>query len=137
MSSCVLKPEEEFVAHAFCRALGAQARKGEDPPDIYLTIDGRDVAVEITRLAQYVSDQNGHRPRLSADMPAFRLANALNDDLSPNIPDCSHFILFLKTPIVNPRKTRGALKAFLLAQLEETNGGIAIVILSSTFDLQR
>ena len=58
------------MADALSRTLQGSYRKGEDPPDIYLDVNGREAQVEITRLAQYVRDDQGERPRASDDVLA-------------------------------------------------------------------
>ncbi len=68
-----------------------------------------EVAVEISTLAQYIRDEHGENARMSYDMPPLRLADDLNGDLYHQVPDDSHFVLVLTSPLNAPRKTKDAL----------------------------
>jgi hypothetical protein len=82
----MMRDDEVFVAYAIARWCGGTFAPGENPPDIYLTIDSELVAVEISTLTQHVTDDLGTRPRLGDDLLAVRLANELNAELQNVVP---------------------------------------------------
>jgi len=85
-------------------------RPGADPPDAYLTIADRTIAVEISTLTQHVTDGRGPRPRRSDDIPATRLAKQLDAELKTAVPDGKFITLVLSSPILEPRKTKAELR---------------------------
>jgi hypothetical protein len=69
-------------------------------------LDAGTVAVEISTLSQYVTDDRGTRPRLSDDTATANFVNALNDELGHLIPDGYTIALVLSSPILEYRKTK-------------------------------
>ncbi len=69
----MLRPDEKFCIEAVAALVEGQWSEGENPPDAYLRIGNERIAVEISTLTQYVTDQNGgYKPRLSEDLTAIR-----------------------------------------------------------------
>jgi hypothetical protein len=61
-----LRGDEEFVIRSVANAFSWRA--GENPPDAYLTVEVREVVVEISTLMENQSDgRGGTRSRLSDD----------------------------------------------------------------------
>ena len=58
-----MRRDEEFVGRALVDFLGgpsrASASEGEDPPDLYLSVGGSRVGVEVTQLSQFTIEPNG------------------------------------------------------------------------------
>jgi hypothetical protein len=104
MTTGELREDEQFVMTSIARNLSATWRPGENPPDAYLTFDAGTVAVEITTLTQYVTDDRGTRPRLSDDSATAGLANALDDELGHLVPDGYTIGLVLSSPILESGK---------------------------------
>ena len=52
-----VRPDEEFVGRALVAFFGgpsnAAMSEGDDPPDLYLSVSGTRVGVEVTRLSQF------------------------------------------------------------------------------------
>jgi len=113
MALAVLRDDEEFVIRAVARKFSGTWEPGENPPDAYLTIGANAIAVEITTLTQYVTDDRGTRPRASDDAPTGDLASYLNVELHNLIPERYSISLVLSTPIFNVRKTKTDLVKFL------------------------
>jgi len=92
-----LREGEEFVMDAISKASSGRWRCGEDPPDAYLMMDNREIAVEISVLMQSRFDGRGGTVSLQSDatLPA-RLAAELHDELQREIPRGRGFILNLK-----------------------------------------
>lgn len=106
-----LKPDELFVIRALADHLDGTWSKGEDPPDSYLKIGERTVAVEISTLRQHVADERGGtHARLSEDSTALWFANELDKELRTTIPDGRMVVLTLRAPIANARRTKDELK---------------------------
>jgi hypothetical protein len=101
-----LREDEEFAITSVAVAFSGTWRPGENPPDAYLTLGINDVAVEISTLTQYVTDDRGTRSRLSDDIPTAGFANALNEELKHLIPDGYTIGLVLSSPILRSRKTK-------------------------------
>ena len=79
-----LKPDEEFVKDCLVKTLSAtKAWEGEDPPDIYLEVNGKQIPVEITRLSPVSFGENGTiENRHSQDYFGLNLCNHLNSSLT-------------------------------------------------------
>lgn len=110
-----LRGDEEFVIKSIADSWSAEWRAGENPPDAYLKVGDREVAIEISILMQNQSDgRGGTRSRLSDDMPAIRLATELNTELQGEIPYGRTVSLTLRTPILNKRAVKPKLKETIL-----------------------
>jgi len=111
-----LRPDEQFCIEAVVSSVGGRWSEGEEPPDAYLNTGNERIAVEISTLTQYVTDQNtGSRPRLSGDTTAIRLCNELNHDLKNDIPENRTVLLILSAPIYRARKLKPKLSAEIMA----------------------
>jgi len=110
-----LKSEEEFVKNCLVKALCAtKAWKGEDPPDIYLEINGEKIAVEITMLSPVSFDEDGTiQNRNSQDYFGFNLCNDLNSSFKNEIPPNVDIHLGLYVPVENGRKYKKELYTYL------------------------
>ena len=60
-----MRGSEKFVIDAVAAEFSGCPRSGEDPPDAYLRIGDREIAVEISTLTQYVRIKGAARPRFS------------------------------------------------------------------------
>ena len=112
-----LREDETLVITSIATAFSGTWHPGENPPDAYLTFGTDTVAVEISTLTQYVSDNKGTRPRLSDDLPTAAFANALNEELKHLIPDGYTIGLVLSSPILQHRKTKAKLSKILRAHI--------------------
>jgi hypothetical protein len=142
-----IREDEEFVISAIATSLSGTWLAGENPPDAYLTLNTGTVAVEISTLTQYVTDDKGTRPRLSDDIATAAFANELNEELSDLIPDGYTIGLVLSSPILAYRKTRAQLAQFIhghMADLQflqterklQINGNAITVFLTHHGDTQ-
>jgi hypothetical protein len=98
-----LRDDEEFVIASLERKFGGTSRVGENPPDAYLQVGGREVAVEISSLAQQITDDYGTRPRISGDKPASDLVIEINAELNGFILDGQSVSLIVSAPIAKFR----------------------------------
>lgn len=102
-----MNPNETYVLGALKSKYGGEFSDGEDPPDAYLYIDKKTIAVEVTRLVEQVEDKKGKRiSRLAQDMPAINLTNEINKELERHLPEDKHILLIIPTPINNIRRTK-------------------------------
>ncbi|BBO74357.1 hypothetical protein DSCW_17740 [Desulfosarcina widdelii] len=103
-----LKPDEIFVSESLVKFLGKEGvtyQEGEDPPDIYLTINGEKVAVEITRLSPVVFGEDGEmQNRNTQDTFGVNLCNELDSKLKNKVPQDIDILLVLHLPVNNARK---------------------------------
>jgi hypothetical protein len=113
-----LRKEEEFVKDCLIKHFGgpnrATARNGENPPDIYLKIDGIEAAVEITQLSPVTFDKSGQvQNRNTQDMCGVRLVEELDQKLRDKVPDDSFVLVWIEMPIQDTRKFKQDLFQFL------------------------
>lgn len=107
----MLRSDEKFCIEAVADSVEGEWSEGENPPDTYLRFGSEKIAVEISTLTQYVTDQNGDsRPRLSDDSTGIRLSDELDQDLKKEIPANRTVLLILSTPINSARKLKPRLK---------------------------
>jgi hypothetical protein len=114
-----MRQDEKFVIESIATSYSGDWKPGEDPPDAYLIVADRPVAVEISTLTQHVTDDRGTRPRLSDDIAASRLPKALNADLKSAVPDGKCVTLVLSSPILEYNKTRAELKKEIILVLSD------------------
>jgi hypothetical protein len=115
-----MREEEKFVIQSIATVYSGDWKPGSDPPDAYLTIADRTIAVEISMLTQHVTDDRGTRPRLSDDTAAIRLANELDAELKSDVSTGKHIMLVLSSPIRDYRKTKVELKNEIAALLSDS-----------------
>jgi hypothetical protein len=107
-----MREDEKFVMDSVARWCSGTWRCGEDPPDAYLKMGDREVAVEISRLMESRNDGRGGTVSRASDVvPAARLVDELKEQLRDEIPEGRGVILELKSPFLNKRAVLGPLKA--------------------------
>ena len=113
----ILKPDEIYVKDCLINHFGADittAQEGENPPDIYLYIRDKKIAVEITRLSPVSFDQNGAvQNRNTQDFFGLTLCNEMDSKLRKDVPPEVDIILTLYLPVNNPRKYKKELCSYL------------------------
>jgi hypothetical protein len=83
-----LKTQERTAIEAVATRFSATWEKGSDPPDAYVMVAGKRVAVDITTLKQRRTAQgNAAKPRLRFDKVATRLIDRLKTTLGETAPD--------------------------------------------------
>jgi hypothetical protein len=107
-----LREDEKFVMDAISKTFSGTWRCGEYPPDAYLMMDNRKVAVEISTLIDSrPNGRGGTVSRASDVMPASQLVNEVEEELRDEIPEGRGVSLVLKSPFLNKRAVKGPLKA--------------------------
>lgn len=106
-----LRKQERAAIEAVARHFSATWEKGEEPPDAYLTIAGKRIAVEVTPLKRRTAGGSGPtKPRLRFDRVALGLVRRLQAALSESVPDGKTVIVTITAPIWLPSKTAAALE---------------------------
>ena len=119
-----LKKQERTAIEAVARRFSATWEKGSDPPDAYLTVAGKRVAVDITTLKQRGPGQdNAAKPRLRFDKVATRLLERLQATLGEAVPDGMTVLLTITAPIRLPSKTAASLEDEIQTLLQRGSPG--------------
>jgi len=106
-----LKKQERIAIEAVSRRFSATWEKGTDPPDAYITVAGKRVAVDVTTLKRRGTGQvNAAKLRLRFDKVATRLIERLQATLGDIVPDGMIVLLTITAPIRLPSKTAAALE---------------------------
>jgi hypothetical protein len=116
-----LKKQERTAIEAVARRFSATWEKGSDPPDAYITVAGKRVAVDITTLKRRGTGRdNAAKPGfakpgfaklgLRFDKVATRLMERLQASLGETVPDGMTVLLTVTAPIRLPSKTAASLE---------------------------
>ena len=117
-----LTKQEQLAIEAVAKHFSATWEKGEDPPDAYVTIAGRRIAVEITTIMQRIVDRNGiNKPRLRYDRVALRFVRDMQSGLRERAPNGRTVILTVTAPIKSAKKTSAALQEKIRTWLEDAS----------------
>ena len=101
-----LKKQERTAIEAVARRFSATWEKGSDPPDAYIMVARKRVAVDITTLKRRSTGQgNAAKPRLRFDKVATRLTERLQATLGETVPNGMTVSLTITAPIRLPSKT--------------------------------
>jgi len=106
-----LKKQERTAIDAVAGRFSATWEKGSDPPDAYLMVAGKRVAVDIRSLKRRRTDHgNANKLGLRFDKVANRLIERLQATLGGTVPDGMTVVLTITAPIRLPSKTAAALE---------------------------
>lgn len=107
-----LKKQERTAIEAVARRFSATWEEGGDPPDAYIMVAGKRIAVDITTLKRRDTGQgNAAKPRLRFDKVATRLIERLQATLGGTVPEGMTVLLTITAPIRLPSKTAASLEA--------------------------
>ena len=120
----MVKKQERTAIEAVARRFSATWEKGSDPPDVYIMVAGKRVAVDITTLKQRGPGQdNAAKPRLRFDKVATRLLERLQATLGEAVPDGMTVLLTITAPIRLPSKTAASLEDKIQTLLQRGSPG--------------
>lgn len=106
-----MRKRERAAIEVVARHFSATWERGEEPPDAYLTIARKRIAVEVTTIRQRIAARGGiATPRLRFDRVALRLVRRLQARLGESVPDGRTLIVTITAPIRVPSKTAAALE---------------------------
>jgi len=122
-----LRSDEVFCLNAVATSIGGTWMPGEDPPDAYLNIGSKTIAIEVSTLTQHVPGKDKRsKPRLSDDIPVVRLCDEIDKTVGGSVPEGKIVQLILTSPILNLRKFKARLYIALNQLLNQDDiGGIA------------
>ena len=104
-----MREREQAAIEALARHFSATWETGEAPPDAYLVVAGKRVAVDVTSIPQLKPGLVA-KPRLRFDRVALRLVEGLQSALHEAVPDGRTLVLTVTAPIRLPAKTAAALE---------------------------
>jgi hypothetical protein len=106
-----LNKQESAAIETVAKRFSATWEKGSDPPDAYIIIAGKRVAVEIAALKwRRTHAVNAAKPRFRFDKVATRLIERLQAALGETVPDGITVLLTITAPIRLASKTTTALE---------------------------
>jgi len=106
-----LKKQEQTAIEAVARRFSATWDKGGHPPDAYIMVAGKRVAVDIATLKRRGTGRgNTVELHLRFDKVATRLIERLQANLGVTVPDGMTVLLTITAPIRLPSKTAAALE---------------------------
>ena len=95
-----LNKQERAAIEAIARRFSATWEKGSDPPDAYIKVAGKRVAVDVTTLKRRGTGQGSAAgPRLRFDKVTTRLIERLQSTLAEIVPDGMTVLLTITAPI--------------------------------------
>jgi hypothetical protein len=104
---------------AVARHFAAPWQSGEGPPEAYLTVDGRTIALDVAVIArQRPAGDRSARARLRDDKVTRRVLPDIEGKMRGLVPDGKSIVLTLGAPIKVPNQLVAALTATLSASLE-------------------
>ena len=114
-----MTPNEIYVLETLAASVRGTVTEGENPPDGYITVDRKRIAIEVSRLVEHVSSENGEtQSRLSTDVPAQTMAGEIEAEIAESIPEGTHIFLIIGSPVNNIRKTRQELQRAIVKMIE-------------------
>jgi len=106
-----LKKQEQATIEAVARRFSTTWEKGGNPPDAYIIVAGKRVAVDIRTLKRRGTGQaNAAKPRLRFDQVVTRLMEHLQASLGKAVPDGMTVLLTVTAPIRLPGKIAASLE---------------------------
>ena len=113
-----LKKHERTAIEAVARRFSATWEPGSDPPDAYITVAGKRVAVDIATVKRRSAGKgNAAKPGLRFDKVVTRVIGRLQATLGDAVPDGITVVLTITAPIRLPAKTAAALEDKIQALL--------------------
>ena len=119
-----LKEQERTAIEAVARRFSATWEKCSGPPDAYIVVAGKRVAVDITTLKRRgAGPGNAAKPGLRFDRVVTRLIGRLEANLGETVPDGMTVVLTITAPIRLPSKTAASLEDKIPALVERGSPG--------------
>lgn len=119
MAMSELRKAEQFAIAAVSRHFSSPWQSADRPPDAYMAVGGRRIALDVAVIAQ---QRPGREPvakaRLREDVVARRVLRDIECALRAHVPAGKTIILTLGAPIKAPQKLLAALTNTLLTYLE-------------------
>ena len=114
-----MSPNETFVLEALQSRFGGNFTGGEDPPDAYLYLEKKKIAVEVTRLVEQVKSESGNIvSRMTHDVPAVKLSNEIDIEMRELIPKGKYVFVIIPAPVNSIRRTKEKLISTILDHIQ-------------------
>jgi hypothetical protein len=120
-----LNQREQAAIEALARHFSATWETGEAPPDAYLAVAGKRVAVDVAAIERKMP-RRGAKPRLRFDRVALRFVEGLQAALHEAVPDGKTLMLSVTAPIRLPAKTVAALEERIRSDLARQPGQVEL-----------
>jgi hypothetical protein len=105
------KKQERTAIEAVARRFSATWEQDGHPPDAYIVVAGKRIALDITTLKRRGTGQaNAAKPRLRFDKSATKLIEGLQTTLGETVPDGTTVLLTITAPIRLRSKTAASLE---------------------------
>jgi len=119
-----LGKRQRAAIEAVAKRFSATWEMGSDPPDAFILVAGKRVAVDITILKPRGGGQdNAAKPRLRFDKVATRVMERLQANLGETVPDGTIVVLTVTAPIRLASKTAASLEDKITALLGRRSPG--------------
>lgn len=113
-----LRKPERAAIEALAKHFSATWENGEQPPDAYVKIGKKEIAVDITAIKQrMIKWDDQAKPRLRFDKVVLGLIGRLQTGLHATVPDGKTLIVTVTAPIRLPGKTADTLEDRILSSL--------------------
>ena len=121
------RKQEQAAMEAVARHVSGSWEKGEGPPDAFLTIVRKRIAVEIANLKQPIAGGGSvTEPRLRFDRVAQGLVRRLQAALDESVPEGKTVIVTVTAPIWQAGKTAAALEEMVRTSLASRSARAAV-----------
>jgi hypothetical protein len=108
-----LNSAKQFAVDAVARHFSAAYRMGAGPPDAYVTVSGRPIALDVAIITHPPRARPFSAVRLREDVVARRVLRDIEAALRSHVPNGKSIILTLGAPIKVPKKLIAALTKLL------------------------
>jgi hypothetical protein len=115
------------AVEAVAKHFSATWENGEQPPDAYIKIGKKKIAVDIAAIKRRMIKWDGlAKPRLRFDKAVLRLIGRLQSCLHQAVPDGKTLIVTVTAPILLPGKTAATLEDKIRGSLAHRSAGLEI-----------
>ena len=121
------RKHQQAAIEAVARHFSATVERGKNPPDAYLQIGGKRVAVEVTAIQRRIADRGcPAEPRLRLDKVALRVVRVLQANLNAVVPEGETVIVTITAPIRLAAKTTSELEERIRACLMRRSRSVEV-----------
>ena len=122
-----MRKQEQAAIEALAEHFSATWEKGEAPPDAYITMAGKRIAVDVASIKRRIAGRDGlGKPRLRFDRVALRFITGLQAALHEDVPDGDTVIVTVTAPIRLPAKAAAALEDKIRSSLARRSGRVEL-----------
>jgi len=119
-----LKKPERSAIEAVAKRFSATWEQGSDPPDVWLIVGGKRIAVDIkTPKRRSTGQSSAAEPRLRFDKVVTGLTERLKSSLGETIPRDRTVLLAITAPIRLPSKTVAAIEGAIQSLVRRSSWG--------------